>query len=178
MHLNHPFSTGQSPSRIPGAGCRNHGQFNSGFEYHMSTNRLKPDAGKTGTIPEEGVLRFKNIWRLIAYLIILTIIVLSLIPDPEKITPFHASDKIMHALAYAFAMLWFGFCFKGKKLFISAAALILLGIVLEIVQGQTGYRTMDFYDGVADCVGVFTGLMLSFSRLSNALQYFEQRFLK
>jgi VanZ family protein len=144
----------------------------------MNNNRIKPDISTLGSIPEEGVLRFKNIWRLIAYLIVLTIIVLSLIPDPEKITPFHASDKIMHALVYAFAMLWFGFCFKGKKLFTSAAVLVLLGIVLEIIQGQTGYRTMDFYDGVADCVGVFIGLMLSFSRLSNALQYIEQRFLK
>jgi len=144
----------------------------------MNTDRLKQDAGKSGVIPEEDVLRYKNIWRLIGYLIIITIIVLSLIPDPDKVTPFHASDKLMHTLAYAFAMLWFGFCFKGKKLFTSAAALVLLGIVLEIVQGQTGYRTMDFYDGVANCAGVFTGLVLSFSRLSNALQYIEQRFIK
>ena len=144
----------------------------------MSKNKLNPDINLSGTIPEEGELRYKNIWRSLAYLIILVIIVLSLIPDPDKITPFSASDKLMHTLAYAVSMLWFGFCFKREKLYAIGSGLILLGITLEIVQGQTGYRTMSFYDIVANCAGVLIGLVLSFSRLSKSLQYIEQLFHK
>lgn len=123
-------------------------------------------------------LRYKNAWRSIAWLIILVIIVLSLIPDPDKITPFSASDKIMHALAYGVAMFWFGLCFRRKKLYLIALFLILLGIVLEVIQGQTGYRTMSFYDIIANCAGVLIGLALSFSPLVKTLQYIEHRLLK
>ena len=144
----------------------------------MSGKKRKQDADPSDTNPVEGELRFKKIWRSIAWLIIIAIIVLSLIPSPEEITPFSASDKLMHALAYAVCMLWFGLCFKRKKLFIIGAGLILLGIALEIVQGQTGYRTMSFYDIIADCIGVLIGLLLSFSPLSRSLQYIEQWFLK
>ena len=146
----------------------------------MSINKNKNTlaAGQSGSTPTGGGLRFKKIWRSLAYLIILIIIVLSLMPNPDKITPFSTSDKLMHALAYAVSMFWFGLCFKREKLFGIGAGLILLGVALEFIQGQTGYRTMSFYDIVANCVGVFVGLALSFSRLSKFLQYIERRLLK
>ena len=144
----------------------------------MYKKKLNPDKYPLNPNPVKAVLRYRKIWRSIAYIIIVIIIVLSLIPDPGKITPFSASDKLMHFLAYAFSMLWFGFCFRREKLFLIGGGLIFLGIVLEVAQGQTGYRTMSLYDIFANCLGVFTGLLLSFSRLSNALQYIEQRLLK
>lgn len=144
----------------------------------MTGNKEKSDADLPDAKPVEGALRFINIWRSIAYLIILVIIVLSLIPNPEDITPFSASDKLMHTLAYAVSMFWFGLCFKRERLLGIGAALVLLGIALEVIQGQTGYRSMSLYDIIANCVGVLLGLLLSFSPLSKSLQYLEQRFLK
>ena len=144
----------------------------------MGRIKRNSDADPSGTIPVKGELRHKNIWRSIAWLIILVIIVLSLIPDPEDLTPFSASDKLMHALVYAVSMLWFGLCFKKERLFIIGAGLVLLGIALEIVQGQTGYRTMSLNDIIANCIGVFIGLLISFSHVSKSLHYIEQRFLK
>lgn len=144
----------------------------------MGGNKVNPDINMPGTIPAETVLKHKNIWRTIAWLIVLVIIVLSLIPDPDKITPFSASDKLMHTLAYGVSMLWFGLCFKREKLFAIGGGLILLGITLEVIQGQTGYRTMSLYDIIANCAGVITGLLFSFSPLSRSLQYIEQRLLK
>lgn len=144
----------------------------------MSENNRNQDTGLSCTKPVERALRLKNIWRSIAYLIVLVIIMLSLIPDPEDMTPFSASDKLLHTLAYAVSMIWFGLCFKRERLFSIGAALVLLGIILEVIQGQTGYRSMSLYDIVANCVGVLIGLMLSFSPLSRLLQYIEQLFLK
>lgn len=144
----------------------------------MNGNRVPPDINQSAADPVEGVLRFKKIWHSLAYLIILVIIVLSLIPDPDKITPFSASDKLLHTLAYAVSMFWFGLCFKRERLFSLGAGLVLLGIALEFIQGQTGYRTMSLYDIIANCAGVLIGLALSFSRLSKSLQYIEQWFLK
>ena len=76
----------------------------------MNKDKINPVSHPSDTIPVEEVLRYKNIWRSIAYLIMLVIIVLSLIPDPGDVTPFSASDKLMHILAYAVSMLWFGLC--------------------------------------------------------------------
>lgn len=163
---------------IPGARYKNQRKSNSGIESIMSEDKVNPDINASVTIPVEGMLKHKNIWHSIGWLITLVIIILSLIPDPLEMTPFSASDKLMHTLAYGVSMLWFGLCFKGKKVIVIGAGLILLGIVLEVIQGQTGYRTMSFYDIVANCTGVFIGLVLSFSPLSRSLQYIEQRFLK
>ena len=82
----------------------------------MSRNKKNPELDLSCTKSVEGVLRFKNFWRSIAYLIIFIIIVLSLIPVPEDTMPFSASDKLLHTLAYAVSMLWFGLCFKRERL--------------------------------------------------------------
>ena len=144
----------------------------------MVVKNENPDINQSVAIQVDAVLRYKNIWCTIAYLIVLVIIVLSLIPEPDKITPFSASDKLMHTVAYAVSMLWFGLIYKRRKILVIGAGLILLGIALEIIQGQTGYRTMSLYDIIANFAGVLIGLVLSFSRLSNALQYVEQWFIK
>ena len=144
----------------------------------MDSRKKKTVLTPSDISPVDRGLRYKKIWRSIAYIIILIIIVLSLIPHPERLAPFSASDKLLHAMAYAFTMLWFGFCFKRDKLLPIGAGLILLGVALEVAQGQTGYRTMSFHDIIANCVGVLFGLLLAFSRLSNALMYFEYKFFK
>lgn len=140
----------------------------------MDKNKTENKDSIQEAVTGERALRYSNLWQVIAYLIILSIIVLSLIPNPEKVTPFSASDKILHTLAYAAAMFWFGLCFRRGRLFIIGIILIILGIIIEIIQGQTGYRTMSFYDVVANVTGIAIGLMLSFSRLSLTLQYIEK----
>jgi VanZ family protein len=140
----------------------------------MDNNKMDNKTAAHKAVAEERVLRLNRLWHAIAYLIILSIIVLSLIPYPEEVTPFQVSDKIQHALAYAVAMFWFGLCFKRDRLYIIGIILLILGIVIELIQGQTGYRTMSLYDIFANITGIVIGLLLSFSRLSLALQYIEK----
>jgi VanZ family protein len=125
-------------------------------------------------VTENRELRYGNLWQTIGYLIILSIIVLSLIPNPEKLTPFSASDKVLHIIAYAVSMFWFGLCFRRDRLYIIGIFLVILGIIIEVVQGQTGYRTMSLYDIFANITGIVIGLLLSFSRLSLTLHYIEK----
>ena len=139
---------------------------------------IKSESNSADTNLPERRLRHISVWRSIGYLITLSIVVLSLIPDPERITPFSFSDKFLHVLAYAFSMFWFGLCFKRDKLLIIGAGLIILGIVLEVIQGKPGYRTMSLYDIIANCLGVFIGLILSFSPVSRSLQYIEKLLIR
>lgn len=125
-------------------------------------------------VPDKS-LRFLGVWRFIVFLNIGTVIYLSLMPAPEQMGQFFGMDKIMHILAYSFCMFWAGLCFKGKKnTVIFSTGLILMGIMLEIVQGMTGYRSMSIFDAAANSVGVFTGIMLGRTRLGMLLSYVEK----
>ncbi len=140
----------------------------------MSNNKTGNKRATQETLAKERMLRLSNLWQTIGYLIILSIIVLSLIPNPEEVTPFSASDKVLHVIAYAVSMFWFGLCFRRGRLYVIGIILLVLGIVIEIVQGQTGYREMSLYDIFANITGIVIGLLLSFSRLSWTLHYFEK----
>jgi len=123
-------------------------------------------------------LRFLKTWRLIAFVNIGIIIYLSLTPTPEDIGQIFGLDKVLHVLAYSFSMFWSNLCYRRKKyIVLFSVGLILMGIILEIAQGMTDYRTMSPYDMIANSVGVFLGLVLARTRLSMMLSYIEKRFI-
>jgi len=53
--------------------------------------------------------------------------------------------------------------------------LIVLGFSLELMQGLIGYRTMEYWDMLANVTGVLIGWLLSKTRLSSILIYLENR---
>jgi VanZ family protein len=140
----------------------------------MSNSKIENKVSIQKAVTGERVLKYSNLWQVIAYFIILLIIFLSLIPNPEEVTPFSASDKVLHIIAYAVAMFWFGLCFRRDRLYVIGIVLVILGILIEIVQGQTGYREMSLYDIYANITGIVIGFLLSFSRLSLTLHYIEK----
>ncbi|MEN3323474.1 VanZ family protein [Mariniflexile soesokkakense] len=79
-------------------------------------------------------------------------------------------DKIFHFLAYTvLAFLWFNTFFStfkfGKKKALIYAALfsIVFGIVIEVLQGTiTTSRSSDFYDVIANTMGVFFTVIIVF----------------
>lgn len=75
--------------------------------------------------------------------------------------PSSIGDKINHAVAYGFLMLWFGQIFHSKlsRLYL-AMAFISLGMAMEIAQGALPHRWFDLMDGLANTVGVVLGLIL------------------
>jgi hypothetical protein len=83
---------------------------------------------------------------------------LSLIPHPPQPPSFLGWDKAQHFLAYGSLMSWYGMSFARHwrwPLF-----LILLGVVLEFLQGLGGVRSLDPFDMVANTIGVGIGLAL------------------
>ena len=87
--------------------------------------------------------------------------VLSLVPAPAAIG---GSDKLMHLLTYFILSAGFStlVCYNKSVLYI-AIGLISYGILLEFLQGLTGYRFMEAYDVLANSVGVISGLIVRFS---------------
>ena len=89
------------------------------------------------------------------------IVWLSLTPAPPHID-IEQGDKLGHFLAYGTLMYWFCLLYKRRATRIAYASLwIAMGVGLEFVQGQLGYRTYELYDMFANTLGVLIGWALA-----------------
>ena len=109
-------------------------------------------------------------WFALAYGLTLVVGVLSLIPGPD----IGASDKLAHFLTYATLSAGFSLIVEQRKsLWLILSGLIAYGLLLEFLQGLTGYRMEDMADAVANSFGVITGLGFYFSPLHGILRRLE-----
>ena len=114
------------------------------------------------------------LWIAIAWLGIALLVYLSLgrievgLPGPN-------GDKYGHISAYAVLTFWFMQLYDGVRERRAVALLLLaLGVVLEIAQSMTGYRTMDPADAVADAIGIALGWLLAPPRTGHLLERIEK----
>ena len=120
-------------------------------------------------------LRLRKLWLLLGWFAVCVLIYESLNPSPPELPEFPLSDKVTHSLVYAWIMLWFGFIYSpGKKYFLLGLSLILLGVTLELLQGASGYRSMEAADACFNALGVLGGWLLACTRLSSALLFVER----
>jgi VanZ family protein len=105
--------------------------------------------------------RFKKIWLNIGWSLVIAVIVLSLIPAP-MIQTVDNGDKVEHIIAYFVLMLWFAQIYHTPRQRIQCMiGFLLLGAVLEILQGLSGIRQADWVDMVANSVGVVLAWQLT-----------------
>ena len=121
-------------------------------------------------------LRYHGLWLALGWVWIGLVIFLSFMPHPPKIE-MQSGDKIGHALAYAFLMLWFTQLYRTRPIKLSIAlGLIGLGVAIEFAQQQTGYRAFELADMAADAIGVARGWLLGATVLGHALRQVEGLF--
>lgn len=99
------------------------------------------------------------------------ILVGAVIPNPElPNTPIVSSDKLFHALAFAFLVFQFTIGFSKQNSIcrlkygawkIALVFGIIYGAIIELIQGTlVTYRTMDLLDLVANVVGCLIGALI------------------
>lgn len=114
-------------------------------------------------------LRFHTLWLAIGWALVLTVVYLSLTPQPVSI-PVEQGDKVGHLAAYAVLMLWFAQLYSpAQRRFMLAVALVALGIGLEFAQLLTETRTFEIADMLADGAGVVIGWLAAPPRTINFL---------
>ena len=104
--------------------------------------------------------------------IALTILViyLSLGKTSDLMSAIDVSDKSLHSFAYfGLSLSWFFAIRKSHSSFkfkiLIGFAIFLLGILMEFLQGSiTDYRTMDYFDVIANTVGIVLAV-ISFRNL-------------
>ena|SRR5690349_19241761 len=112
-----------------------------------------------------------RIWYAVGWFGFALLIYLSLTPHPIDI-PMENGDKLGHASAYAVLTFWWlQLMHTWKQRILFAVALLMLGIAIEYVQRWTGYRTFDYYDMLADVVGIAAGWLLAWPRTPDLLSW-------
>jgi VanZ family protein len=76
-------------------------------------------------------------------------------------------DKMLHFLVYFALTLWFAGLYPLRRLWIIAVAFVLLGGMLEVLQGTfTRHREVDSLDFLANSIGVASACLLALVGLS------------
>ncbi|WP_432259958.1 VanZ family protein [Cupriavidus sp. TMH.W2] len=97
-------------------------------------------------------------WRLLFWGCAAAVLVLSLLP-PSQPLPTTGWDKANHMLAFAVLGV------LGRRAYAGHGWAVWLGLLaygglIELLQGQTGYRDADWLDLLADCIGLAAGMAL------------------
>jgi len=120
-------------------------------------------------------LKWFSVWWVLGYGWISLVWYLSLMSIPPEMYPDYAfNDKIGHFLAYAWLMFWFGNLYRSLPArLIFAGLFILMGISLEILQGMGQVRQFEYYDMLANTIGVLIGMVMILMPLANVLVWVE-----
>ena len=117
--------------------------------------------------------RYRRIWFLIGWGMVVSVVVLSLIPLEVDLG--EGRDKLAHFAAYGGLSFWFGMLIdgRGRELRV-AVAFALLGVALEFLQRLTDYRTFEIADMIANATGAALGWGLAQTPLRNVLDWMER----
>ncbi len=121
-------------------------------------------------------LRFPKLWSALGWLLVAGVVVGSLVPG-RAIPALTVDDKLLHAGAYGLLMLWFSGFYRRGLYVVIGAALLGLGVALELLQGLTRTRSFDWYDVVANGGGIVVGCALAFLLVGGWCERIEQRLL-
>ena len=119
-------------------------------------------------------LRWLILWRGLGWLLLASIITLSLIPAPPSAP---GGDKLHHFLAYFGLMLLFSQWHERKHLSLLALAFITLGIAIELIQPMTG-RYFSWMDMVANSSGVFVAWFIARGKAGRILAGIENGLIR
>ena len=102
------------------------------------------------------MLRYFKLWLSIGWLMVAALCYFSLTSNPPTLgIDFEYFDKIRHFVAYFILMFWFSQLYKKNKDRIGYGLFFIsMGIMLEVLQGLGGVRYFEYYDMLANTLGV------------------------
>lgn len=121
------------------------------------------------------MLQYRKVWLAGGWLLVASVVYLSLTPHPPEPMSFPNVDKLEHGLAYAALSFWFCQIYISlRQREVVIISLMAMGIVIEVAQGMTGYRYFEYADMLANGMGVMLGVILSRTRMGRAFIWIEK----
>ena len=94
-------------------------------------------------------------WRLALGAALVAVAWTSLLPPEDLPQDVAVSDKVAHALAYA--LLGALAVLSGLRWLPAVVSVVAFGLLVEIAQGVSGYRSFEWADLLADALGASVG---------------------
>lgn len=121
-------------------------------------------------------LRYPKVWFALGCTLVSGVVIGSLLPG-DVVDIVSVNDKLMHVGAYFVLAVWFAGIYRRGLYPLVGAALLALGVAIDLLQGLTATRHMDVYDMAANFFGILVGLVLSVLFFEGWCQRVEQRLL-
>jgi VanZ family protein len=122
--------------------------------------------------PAHAALRLASLWYTLAALMLLAVAVLSLMPAPDT----GVSDKLLHLVTYFLLGGWFAVIARDRRVLAwSLLGLVGYGVLIELLQAQTGYRYAEWGDVLANTCGSAAGCLLHFTPLRPLMRFIDRR---
>jgi len=128
------------------------------------------------TFPVHGAstrqLQLSGLWYLLGAGLLVAVAIVSLMPAPDV----GVSDKVSHLVTYFILTGWFGLLARHRlELAWTVVALIVYGMIIELLQAQTGYRFAEWGDVIANTAGCFCGAALYFTPLRRLFGFIDAK---
>lgn len=127
-------------------------------------------------------LQWRTLWLGLGWLMVVVLVYLCLMPNPPQPIRFAFADKVEHAASFAWLAWWFLQIVATTRRWRAAAALLLLGVAIEVAQSFTVTRSAELADVAADGLGILLGAGLVHTPLGGLLagveRWFVSRILK
>jgi VanZ family protein len=113
-----------------------------------------------------------RLWRGLGWFGVALTFAVSLMPPALDVSSGH-TDKIVHLAGYALLMFWWAQIVTRRRWRL-ATAVVLFGVLIELLQGLTPDRLPDLLDALANSIGVLIG-WLAARLLPNLPQHLAAR---
>ena len=119
-------------------------------------------------------MHFRRLWIALGISYIALILMVSLLRIPDINQVFSYTDKLIHFVSYFILVGWFVQLYqqRSSRLLILLSA-ILLGMVIELLQGMTAYRSFDFIDELANSIGACCAFLLAKTNFASLSARFD-----
>lgn len=125
------------------------------------------------------MLRYYKLWLSIGWIMVLLLSYFSLVSNPPEFNiEFKYFDKVRHFIAYFILMFWFSQIYKtsNARLFYTLF-FIFMGVAIEMLQGLGGVRYFEYYDMLANALGVALAWLMTKGKSKHLLFSLENKFL-
>ena len=104
----------------------------------------------------------RKVLVLIGWLLVATVITLSLVKIGTVMPDVKNGDKVGHFIAYFSLMIWFAWLYpKPWVRNLYAIGFIIMGGAMEVLQSMTTYRSADIEDFHVNTIGVIVGFIFA-----------------
>ena len=124
------------------------------------------------------MLRYYKLWLIIGWIMVFLLSYFSLISNPPEFNvDFEYFDKVRHSIAYFILMFWFAQLYQTpKSRILYVVFFVLMGVILEILQGLGGVRYFEYSDMLANVLGIMLAWKITQGKLKNTLLSIEKIF--